>query len=112
MNDNINNTAKLIQVKNQILKTEEQIQKIIMQMAKKRKIDYERPKDYGFRSFSLVITFDEFNIEAFSDDNIKLIKELYREYVTLRKQQQPLERQYDSEQFVKQQIKNDMRSNK
>lgn len=109
MNSNINNTANLIEIKNKTLAVEEKIEKLITLVTRKRKISYERCNDYGDRSFNITITFDELNIEMFSDENVKLIKDLYREFVSLRKQQQPTERQYDTEQCIKNQMKSNIK---
>ena len=106
----VDNTAKLISVKNRTLEVEGELEKLLRNIGMKRRIDFERPNDYGERMFNLVIVFDEINVESFSDENVKKMKELFREYIELRKKQRPLEREYDSNAAIKSQIKNGIRA--
>lgn len=104
----VHKTAELIFVKNRTLQVEGELEKIVNTINKKHKIDYDRPNDYGHRGFTLNITFDQFNIETFSTKNIEKIKELYTEYLQLRKKVKPLEQEYDIGIKVAQQLKEDM----
>jgi len=99
-------TAQLIEVKQKILLLERQIQELFLQFGRKQQIDFERPNDYGYRGFNLQIFFDEFNIEAF--DNSEQIKNIWNEWIQLRKKQRKLEVNYDSEIAIKKNIKEDM----
>ena len=105
----IHKTAELIFVKNKTLEIEDSLQKLILKINKKSKIDYDRPNDYGHRGFTLNITFDQFNIEMFNKKNILKIKELYLEYLMLRKQVKPLEQEYDIGLKVAQQLNEDVK---
>ena len=105
----LHDTASLIYVKSRTLQVESELEECINQIARKRRIDFERPNDYSHRVFSMVIPFDQINIEFFDEKHIEKIKKLYVEYVSLRKKVRPLEKEYDIKVNISKQLKNDVR---
>ena len=105
----MDNTTELIKVKNQVLALENEMQKILIQLPKKKAIQTGRCDDYGVRGFPLTIYFDDLNIEVFSDENVKRLKELFETFHKLRIKQRSLEETYNSQKHITSQIAEDVR---
>lgn len=103
----VENTSKLIEAKKEILLIENELQRLLMQISRRKKIDFERTSDYGQRGFVMQITFDEINTEAF--DNVDKIKELWKRFVELRKIQKQTESQFNVDNAIERQIKEGLR---
>ena len=101
------NTAELIGIKNQIHSIEAEMEELMNDFIRKSKIDYNRTDDYAERGFTLTIEFDRFNIEGFK--NKDKMEKLYNYFVGLKKKQRACEEEYNSENFVTKQLKEDMR---
>ena len=99
------NTAELINIKEETLAVEGKIKTKLLNMTRKSKIDFERPNDYGQRNLQFIVVFDQLNIDAFNDENIKELRELYARFTQLRRQQIGVEKQYDINRKVSGEIK-------
>lgn len=104
----IGNTSDLIETKKEIIRIESELKSLILLFSKKQKIDFERPNDYAERGFTMIINFDNFNIEAFL--NSEKIIELWKRFALLRKKQKNLEIEFDSDIMLKKEMKSQMRS--
>lgn len=104
----IDNTSKLIEVKNNVLRTEKAIAEILNQLPRNKSIQAGRCKDYGERTVTINVPIDELNIEVFSDANVKLIRTLYTQFKNLRVNQKQLEEVYDSNNYPANELRQDL----
>ena len=104
----VQDTAELIQVKNQIFAIEKFIEDKMMEFSKKKKIDFLRTNDHGQRGFTIPIFFDDFNIEAF--DHAEAMRQKYSEFTELKKRQRALEESYDTDVLLMNNMKREIRN--
>lgn len=107
MLNSVNSTAELIEIKKRVFECEEGMEKIMRLFENKSKIDFDRTDDWGARGFSMQIWFDQLNIAAI--DKMQDLRNLYVEFIKLRRRQKQLEVVYNSERRIGFDIKRDLR---
>jgi hypothetical protein len=99
-----NQIASYQKVKIDIFNKEREIESALRLIEKKENVNLDRPNDYGQRGFGMNIIFDEVNIAAFSEENVKKIIRLLLEYTNLRNMQKKHELDILPEEAIKKEI--------
>jgi hypothetical protein len=83
---------------------EQKLNDCFLDMIRRQKVEQFRCRDYARRTFNLDIIYDHININFFTEENIKKVKNLIVEYEKLRKKQKNLEHEINQSKVVENQL--------
>lgn len=92
---NVEDIAEYQKVRIDISKIEHELEDMFLSIGRSEDITVDRCHDFGQRGMTLTISFDEVNIQAFNEENVKKLLGKLIEHKSLRKMQRQLERKVE-----------------